>query len=154
MTDKKNKRHYAERLTRDHIPQVAEIEKRCFATNAWSEKSLEYLINDNIGIGMVCKCDGAVCAYGGMLCVCGEGQITNIATHPDHRREGYAKAVLSALVKYARDNKFDNITLEVRESNKAAIALYTDCGFRVVGNRKDFYTKPTENGLIMELTWH
>lgn len=146
----KRVRRYAEILKDEHIPEVASIEKLCFSS-PWSEKSLELLTHDGIGVGMVSKADGKVCAYGGMLCVLDEGQITNIATHPDYRRQGYAAGVLDALIKYARNNKFSLITLEVRESNKGAIALYTSCGFTVVGKRKDFYTKPTESGLIMEL---
>ena len=98
---------------------------------------------------MVCRADGIVCAYGGMLCAVDEGQITNIATHPDYRRRGYGRAVVEALIKYAKNNGLDSISLEVRESNKAAIELYSALGFKVEGKRKDFYTKPTESALIM-----
>ena len=80
-----------------------------------------------------------------------EGQITNIATHPDFRRMGYGRAIVEALIKYAKNNHLDSISLEVRESNKAAIALYGDLGFKVEGRRKDFYTKPTEAALVMVL---
>lgn len=100
-------------------------------------------------MGMVCHSDGKVCAYGGMLCVIDEGQITNIATLPEYRRMGYGAAVLDSLIKYAKYNGLHSITLEVRESNKAAIGLYQSRGFKVTGKRKDFYTKPTENALIM-----
>ncbi len=148
--NEKRVRHNTEPMTDGHISDVAKIEKLCFSS-PWSEKSLELLTRDGIGVGMVTKQDGEVCAYGGMLCVLDEGQITNIATHPDFRRQGYARAVLEALIKYAKNNKLVSITLEVRESNKAAINLYTSCGFTVVGKRKNFYTNPTESGLIMEL---
>ena len=78
-----------------------------------------------------------------------EGQITNIATHPDYRRRGYGKAIVEALIKYAKQNGLDSISLEVRESNAAAIELYTGLGFKVEGKRRDFYTKPTEAALVM-----
>ncbi len=144
----KRKRIYPERLTVEHIPAVAQLEKMCFAS-PWSENSLELLTREGIGMGMVCQADGKVCAYGGMLCVLDEGQITNIATHPDYRRLGYGRAIVEAFKKHAKYNGFNTISLEVRESNKAAIGLYSSLGFKVTGKRRDFYTKPTEDALIM-----
>ena len=146
--ENKRKRIYPEKMTSEHLSGVAAIEKACF--NApWSENSLELLCRDGIGMGMVCHSDGKVCAYGGMLCVVDEGQITNIATLPEYRRMGYGAAIVEALKKYAKYNGLHSITLEVRESNKAAIGLYSAHGFKVTGKRKDFYTKPTESALIM-----
>jgi ribosomal-protein-alanine N-acetyltransferase len=147
---KERKRIYPERLTIDALDGVAELEKLCFS-QPWSRKSLELLTNEGIGVGMVCRKDGIVCAYGGMMCAVDEGQITNIATHPDHRRQGYGKAIVEALIKYARNNHLESISLEVRESNRAAIDLYLALGFKVEGKRKDFYTKPTESALVMVL---
>ena len=137
-------------MTAEDILGVAEIEKLCFSS-PWSADSLKLLTNEGIGMGMVCRKDGKVCAYGGMLIAVDEGQITNIATHPDFRRMGYGRAVVEALIKYAKNNRLESISLEVRESNKAAIALYTDLGFKVEGKRKDFYKKPTESALVMVL---
>lgn len=148
--EKKRPRIHPEKMTRESLEGVAELEKLCFA-EPWSAKSLELLTNDGIGVGMVCRKEGIVCAYGGMLVAVDEGQITNIATHPDFRRMGYGKAVVEALIKYAKNNRLDSVSLEVRESNKAAIQLYTSFGFKVEGKRKDFYTKPTEAALVMVL---
>ena len=148
MEDNKRKRIYPERMTADDLSGVAEIEKLCFSS-PWSEESLKLLTNEGIGMGMVCRKDGKVCAYGGMLIAVDEGQITNIATHPDYRRQGYGKAVVEALIKYAKNNRLASISLEVRVSNKAAIDLYTALGFKSEGRRKDFYTSPREDALVM-----
>ena len=144
------KRIYPERMTADALDGAAELEKLCFS-QPWSRKSLELLTNEGIGVGMVCHKDGIVCAYGGMLVAVDEGQITNIATHPDYRRQGYGKAVVEALIRYAKNNRLASISLEVRESNTAAIELYRAFGFQVEGKRKDFYVKPTEAALVMTL---
>ncbi len=144
------KRIYPERLKADGLEGAAELEKLCFS-QPWSKKSLELLTNDGIGVGMVCRKDGVICAYGGMLCAVDEGQITNIATHPSYRRQGYGKAIVEALIKHAKNEGLASISLEVRESNNAAITLYRDFGFKVEGKRKDFYTKPTEAALVMVL---
>lgn len=148
-SENKRVRIYPERLTADDLDGTAEIEKLCFGAQAWSKNSLELLTKEGIGMGMVCHKDGRIVAYGGMLCVVDEGQITNIATHPDYRRQGYGEAVVESLKKFAKNNRLDVITLEVRESNVAAIKLYTSCGFKVDGKRKDFYTKPTESAVLM-----
>ena len=79
-----------------------------------------------------------------------EGQITNIATLPECRRRGYAAAVVAALLEEARSRKLAFVTLEVRETNAPAIALYEKFGFAVVGRRKNFYTEPTEAALVMQ----
>ena len=150
MEDNKKKRIYPEKLATDALDGVAELEKLCFS-QPWSAKSLELLTKEGIGTGVVCRCDGIVCAYGGMLVAVDEGQITNIATHPDYRRQGYGKAVVEALIKYAKNNRLESISLEVRESNRAAIELYSSLGFKVEGKRKDFYTNPREAALVMVL---
>ncbi len=148
-------------LRREHLSQVAEIEKHCFS-EPWSERSLELLlegqdrVGNGSGVGFVCLVpDGegqTVCAYGGMLCVLDEGQITNIATHPEYRRKGLGHRIVASLVEYARRNGLVTISLEVRESNTAAIELYKKFGFEMLGRRPNFYKAPTEAALIMALT--
>ena len=138
-----------------HLNGAAELEKLCFSS-PWSASSLELLTNDGIGVGYLLTVPAApgsepsVAAYGGMLITVDEGQITNIATHPDHRRRGLGAAVVEALLCEARARALSFVTLEVRESNAAAIALYQKFGFVVVGRRPRFYTEPVETALIMQ----
>ncbi len=142
--------------TPTHLNGAAALEKLCFA-EPWSANSLELLTRDGIGVGYLCTAkDGdietvTVTAYGGMLIAVDEGQITNIAVHPDHRREGLGTAIVRALMRHAKDAHLVSITLEVRASNAAAIALYKQAGFVEVGRRRGFYTKPTEDALVMEV---
>lgn len=128
---------------------VAALEKEVFAT-PWSERSLELLCSES-GFGFAIMAGDAVIAYGGMMTVLDEGQITNIATHPDYRRKGLAGSVLRALLDEARARGITSVTLEARVSNAAAIALYEKFGFAVVGKRSRFYTQPTEDALTMLL---
>ena len=144
----KRKRIYTQPLTAAHIADVAELEKLCFSA-PWSAQSLELLTKEGIGTGVVYVENGKVVAYGGMLCVVDQGQITNIAVHPDYRRHGIGRAIVGALLKYAMDEKFEEVTLEVRKSNEAAQALYRGMGFRAIATRPGFYSKPVEDGVIM-----
>ncbi len=140
--------------TTAHLEGAAALERLCFA-HPWSASSLELLTNDGIGVGYLLTVPGEpgeearVVAYGGMLITVDEGQITNIAVHPDHRRRGYGEAIVRALLRHAKDCRLESVSLEVRVSNEAAIALYRGAGFTEAGRRKGFYQKPTEDALVM-----
>ena len=127
---------------------AAEVEKASFS-QPWSEQSLALPATGEYGCGMACEVDGKLAAYACMVSVLDEGEIVNVATHPDYRRRGYARAVLLALLEKARQDGIVTLTLEVRESNAAAQALYASLGFGVVGKRKDFYSRPREDAIIM-----
>jgi len=131
-----------------HVSAAAEIEKLCFS-EPWSEESLALPATGEYGCGMACEVDGSLVAYACMVSVLDEGEIVNVATHPDYRRCGYARAVLGALLEMARRDGIMTLSLEVRESNEAAQALYSSFGFIPVGKRKDFYSKPREDAIIM-----
>ncbi len=137
------------RLQKEHLPDVALIERLCFAAEPWSENSLGVLCRQSgVGFAAVEK-DGTVSAYVGMTYAAGEGSITNVATHPDYRRGGRAAAVLNALLAFAAEHCPEGVYLEVRPSNAAAIALYERYGFETVGRRKHFYRAPVEDALIL-----
>ena len=135
------------RVTEDMLVDIAALERECFA-EPWSETSLGLLVGER-AVGFAAFVDGRLAAYAGMTHVLDEGQITNIATYPDFRRQGLAKMLLLALDEFSKDNGIAFLSLEVRESNLAARALYASCGWVDAGVRKSFYRFPTENALIM-----
>ena len=135
-------------INASHLDAIAEIEALCFS-EPWSARALELLLGD-AAIGAVATHEGRVIAYGGMILAPDEGQITNIAVHPDFRRRGCARAILHALHVEAEQRKFEQIVLEVRASNAAAIALYESEGYASVGRRRGFYRMPTEDALVMQ----
>lgn len=138
-----------ERMLPEHLLAVAELERLCFS-EPWSERSLELLLSET-ALGVVALEEERVIAYGGMLLAPGEGQITNLATHPDFRRCGAGRAVLCALIQRATEASLEQISLEVRTSNEPAIALYAAEGFIVAGRRPRFYRAPSEDALVMLL---
>ena len=144
----KPKRPVAVRLTPELLRGCAEIERLCFR-QPWSEESLKLLLG-GIGTGYaVLDRGGKVAAYGGMLYTVDEGQITNIAVRPESRRLGFGRAVTRALLTDAWQNGLDQVTLEVRASNEAAIALYRSLGFCEVGRRPHFYSAPDETAILL-----
>lgn len=130
--------------TSDNIKDIVKIENACFSA-PWSEKSIKESIENPCSHFYIAYVDGRVAGYMGLQIFANEGYVTNIATMPEYRRQGIAKA----LIEKAVENKMDFITLEVRESNAPAIALYTEVGFENMGLRPDFYSKPDENAIIM-----
>lgn len=135
------------RMSREHLSAVAEIEQISFS-DPWSVESLELMLGEQ-AMGLVALEDGRVLGYVGMMCVLDEGQIINVATHPDSRRRGVGRALMIAIEQSAKQRGIVFLSLEVRESNAAARSLYSSLGWVECGIRKNFYSKPTENACIM-----
>lgn len=136
-------------MTREHIADIAELEKQCFSS-PWSESSLIDQLNISTAYFVVATKDNMLLGYAGMHCVVCEAYIDNIAVNPDFRNAGIGSKLIEALVAEAKRRGAEFISLEVRESNAAA-RLYEKHGFSVVGKRKDFYSAPKEDALIMTL---
>ena len=90
-----------------------------------------------------------VIGYAGLLVAADEGYITNVAVDPSRRRQGVAAQLLQVFDDFAKGNRLAFLTLEVRPSNAAAIALYRGFGFREVGRRRNYYDLPKEDALIL-----
>ena len=80
-----------------------------------------------------------------------ECEIENVAVSPNRRRRGYGRVLVTAALKAAWDAGCEAVFLEVRESNNAARSLYTTCGFREVGRRPHYYSRPLEDAFLYRL---
>ena len=140
--------HSVTDMEQRHVTDVAELENIIFSS-PWSEKSLAECVGGKNTLFLVCEKDGRTVGYVGCYTVCDDAAITNVAVHPDHRRQGIAKALVKALISRASERGCAQVSLEVRVSNASAIALYEKLGFRSVGIRRGFYSKPREDALIM-----
>jgi len=85
--------------------------------------------------------------------VADELHLLELASHPEHRRRGFARALLEALIARARQTRKRLLLLEVRRSNAAAIALYESCGFQTTGVRRGYYSDTGEDALEMRITF-
>ena len=90
-----------------------------------------------------------IVGYVGAYLAADELSITNVAVFSSYRRCGAANQLMKALDAFAQEKNLYGITLEVRVSNNAAIALYEKNGYEKSGIRKGFYSKPKEDALIM-----
>jgi ribosomal-protein-alanine N-acetyltransferase len=85
--------------------------------------------------------------------VADELHLLELASHPEHRRRGFGRALLEALILHARQQQKRLLLLEVRRSNRAAIALYESSGFRHTGVRRGYYSDTGEDALEMRITF-
>ena len=132
----------------DDLEQVCQIESKNFSM-PWSEKSFAESMEREDTVFLVAASDNEIVGYVGCYCIAGTGEITNVAVKDSWRRKGIGGMLLEAL--YVQGAVLETVEyfLEVRESNEAAIALYSRQGFVKEGIRKNFYEKPTEDAYIM-----
>lgn len=134
------------------VAATAEIEKICFST-PWSEKAYADTLKNENALYLVAETDDdevpKIIGMCGMLKLIDEGDISNVAVHPDYREKHIAKTMMEELLKRGQEMGVESYTLEVRAGNEAAIKLYHHLGFQTEGVRKHFYEKPVEDALIM-----
>ncbi len=135
-----------------HVDQMHEIEEAVFPV-PWSYESLaQDVCEHEISVYIVGLCGAEVVSYAGLWYVLEESHVTNIAVKVGYRRRGIGKEMLKILCDSARVLNVKTMTLEVRESNENAIAMYEKAGFIKVNRRKRYYTDNQEDAIIMNTT--
>lgn len=135
-------------MTAARIDAVAALEQSCFV-HPWSRQSLEDTISGKNAVFFAALEDGEVIGYAGMEVIVDEAYVFNIAVDERYRRRGTGYALVRELITYGKKYGLCFITLEVRESNVPAMSLYEKLGFIKVGERKEYYSDPTESAVLM-----
>ena len=141
-------------MAAEHLNEVAALELACFS-RPWSRQMLAEELDNQCAAFLVAlepETDKVI-GYAGLLVAADEGYITNVAVFPPYRRRGVAGKLLDVFLRFAQANHLAFLTLEVRPSNAAAIALYTRFGFREAGRRRNYYDLPREDALILTRTF-
>lgn len=135
------------KMQEEQVDGILRIETECFA-HPWTKQGVsEELENPTARFFAAIKNDEVV-GYIGANNIAGEVYITNIAVLPIYRKQGIGELLLSVLLSVSEQENAQFVTLEVRESNQAAISLYEKCGFSAFGRRTHFYRDPEEDALI------
>lgn len=132
------------------LDEVCRIEEETFSI-PWTKEAMAASLKNEDNVYLVAEYNGKIAGYCGMWGIAGEGQINNVAVDKCYRGKGIAFRMMKAFIEEARKKNLTEFTLEVRESNLAAIRLYEKSGFKKEGVRKDFYDSPKENAIIMWL---
>lgn len=138
------------RMTEADLPQVCAIEEESFS-DPWSREDFRDSLGEENNGYLIALVDGDIAGYCGYWGIAGEGYIYNVAVKQEYRRKHIGYHLLKNTIENAISRGISSLTLEVRVSNEAAIRLYEQLGFESAGIRKDFYTKPTEDAVIMWL---
>ena len=132
-----------------HVDLILKIENACFSTPFTREQVISQLPDEHHVFLVSENENGEVMGYVGMMYVLDEGYISNVAVAPEYRRNGLADGLINALKERAKQLELTFVTLEVREFNEPARALYKKHGFSDVGRRKNYYSLPTEDAILM-----
>ena len=136
-------------MSNENVADVAAIERECFS-KPWTEQMLRDEMDNMSASFIVAEADnGRAIGYAGLTVVLDEGYINNVAVRSQFRKNGVASALLDVFIRFAQAHELAFLTLEVRASNEAAIALYQKHGFEEVGRRKNYYEDPKEDALLM-----
>ena len=128
----------------DYIEQIFNLEKEIFKNSAFNKGYIETLIKGNNTFIYVYLVDKKVCGYLMVLDSIDVYEILAIATIEEYRNNGIAQELLDKI-------KTKDIFLEVRESNQVAINFYKKNKFKEISVRKNYYSEPNENAIIMKL---
>ena len=133
----------------DDLVQVVALEKRCFV-DPWDSGALEQELGaDRLRLPLIAEIGGKVVGYLMAWKIVDQLHILNIAADPDLRRRGVGTALLFAAARQALALGMEEITLEVRESNREARAFYHQYGFVPTGVRPGYYADNGEDAIIM-----
>ena len=128
----------------DYIEQIFNLEKEIFTSSAFNRTYLDTLIKGDNSFIYVYLLENKVLGYLMVLDSIDVYEILAIATIEEYRNNGIAQELLDKI-------KIKDIFLEVRESNQVAINFYKKNKFNQISSRKNYYSEPNENAIIMKL---
>ena len=137
-------------MKEEDIDSVVDISSLSFSI-CWSKNSYIDELTNPVARYLVAKIDNKVIGFMGTWIVLDESHITNIAVHPNYRKQGIASSLLESLIDHCKSEGCNAYTLEVRSGNKSALALYEKYNFKQDGVRKGYYADNKEDAIIMWL---
>lgn len=136
------------RMREEDLEQVSRLEEETFSM-PWSISAFREMVNHPDAYYFVVVDRGRVCGTCGIRNLAGEGELTNVVIREEYRGSGLGQRLIAEAICEAQKAGMQAFTLEVRESNAAAIHVYEKLGFVSEGIRPGFYEKPAEDAVIM-----
>ncbi len=137
-----------EPMRRADLEAVQRIDKRCFPT-PWFPTAYLTELSNRAACYLVARIGQEVVGFAGQWVIMDEAHLTTLAVDPTQQGRKIGERLLQAILQEGIFRGASRATLEVREGNRAAQALYAKYGFRQVAIRKNYYTDNGENAVVM-----
>ncbi len=134
----------------EDLPQIMEIEREVF-TDPWPEEMFHQKMELQSAFLLESEQDKRIIGYICGMIILDEYMLTNIAITKSQQHKGYGKMLLTFLLADIIKKGCKKCYLEVRASNKEALDFYHEYGFEIIGRHKQYYRRPVEDALIMQL---
>ncbi|HEV2351763.1 MAG TPA: ribosomal protein S18-alanine N-acetyltransferase [Terriglobia bacterium] len=140
---------------REDLPSILAIQHRSAGAARWQDSDYLRLASEPGGMIVVAELETMtppkVLGFAAFQRLIDEAELRNIAVDPDHLHQGIGKALLIEARKHLLKAGTKRLFLEVRKSNKPALALYYSAGFALLSERKEYYRDPTEDAYVLSL---
>ena len=151
---------YIDRMTEHDLLEVVEIEERSGLSRwGWAAyySELQTINRELMLVARVARpleqaCTAAIAGYIVARLGAGELHINNVAVRDEYRKQGIGSSLLRRILAAGKSCGATDGLLEVRAGNRAAQGLYERCGLRIIGRRRNYYSEPVEDALIMRIT--
>lgn len=130
------------------VPALVAVERACFS-DPWSAHSITEVVQVATSRAFLAEGSGEIVGYLLARISGPEGEILDLAVLPRARRRGIARSLLDVASAALAEAGVEHVFLEVRESNRAALALYAAAGYRTIGMRRHYYRNPPEDALVL-----
>lgn len=136
----------------NHLPEIVQLDQLCLG-GLWTLENYHWELDNpsSVLVGLFGDDPQQVIGFASAWCILEEFHITLLMVHPDFQGKGLGQLLLYALLQSAVDQQLERATLEVKESNTGAIALYEKFGFQLAGKRPKYYQQTGEDALIFWL---
>jgi ribosomal-protein-alanine N-acetyltransferase len=139
------------KMTLEDVPNVIDLDQKSFSL-PWPERSFRFELTANPASRCwVADLDGMIVGMIVVWLIIDEAHVATLATHPDFRRRGIAKKLLSHALRHLMEDGARSSFLEVRESNIAAQEMYRKFGYEASGRRPHYYKDNNEDAILMNL---
>ncbi len=135
----------------DDLPQVMEIEEESFSV-PWSKEGFFTFLTREDTMFLAVEEKGEILGYCGTLIVLDEADVLNVVVKRERRREGIGYFMMQSVMILLKEQGVRILHLEVRKGNSEALRLYERVGFVRDGLRKDYYSDPTEDAILMSMS--
>lgn len=134
----------------EKVKNIALLEAEVFS-NPWTAGMIEDSVRSDYDHIEVIEEHGALRGYIIYSAVCDSADLLRVAVAPESRGQGLGKALMDRMLADCSVRNIEKVFLEVRESNSPAIHMYARCGFTEIARRKNYYSSPVEDGIVMQL---